>query len=88
VTLAFAGSARRNAERTSFNRRTKRYRVGLIPRNSTQHTRNVRSGKPIATQSAGMFEPNHAIEMMPLRQLQFLLKRSRDYRSRLIYVSF
>jgi hypothetical protein len=51
-----------------------------MPRNSAQHTRNVRSGTPMAEQSAGMFncglptvggqrilEPNHDIGVVPPR---------------------
>ena len=47
-TLAVGGLARRKAVRAMFNRRSVRYRVGLMSRNSVQHTRNVRSGTPTA----------------------------------------
>ena len=38
-----------------FSRLNKRYRVGLMPRNSLQHARKVRSDTPTAAQSSGMF---------------------------------
>jgi len=43
ATLALSGWASRSARRTSFNRRSSTYWVGLMPRNSAQHDRRVRS---------------------------------------------
>ena len=44
-----------NSERAPFNRRSKWYRVGLMPQEFALHMRKVRSGTPIAEQSAGKF---------------------------------
>ena len=54
VTVVMSEALSRKARRARCIRRNSKYRLGLIPSCSWQHTRNVRSATPIALQSSGM----------------------------------
>jgi hypothetical protein len=54
VTVVLVGTLSRRPRRTRCIRRNNRYRLGLTPSCSWQHTRKVRSDAPIAVQSSGI----------------------------------
>ena len=54
VTVVLPGALSRKARRARCIRRNSKYRLGLIPSCSWQHTRNVRSETPSAAQSSGI----------------------------------
>jgi hypothetical protein len=55
VTVIMPEALSRKARRARCIRRKSRYRLGLMPSCSWQHTRNVRPDTPIILQSSGMY---------------------------------
>ena len=77
ATLTLSGWASHSARRTSFNRRSSTYWVGVMPINSALHDRSVRSLTTIRSHNSGicrsaeifrqdLFEPDHDPGMVAL----------------------